>query len=149
MRHARTVIAGSVAAVASCCAFAAASPAAGAATVELRQTNRGMILANSEGFTLYVFTSDAKKKDNCVMISGCPEFWPPLTVMGAPSAGPGVKAHKLGTIMLPNGSMQVTYNKHPLYTYKGDTHPEETSYIGVTAFGGTWYGMTAKGKEVL
>lgn len=149
MRQARTVIAGSLVAVASTGAFAAASPAAGAATVELRQTNRGMILTNSAGFTLYEFTSDSKKKDNCVTISGCPESWPPLTVMGAPTAGPGVKPHKLGTIMLLNGSVQVTYNKHPLYTYRGDTHPEETSYVGAFAFGGNWYGVTAKGRPVL
>jgi predicted lipoprotein with Yx(FWY)xxD motif len=149
MRQARTVIAGSVAAIAGCCAFAAASPAAGAATVELRETSRGMILTNSEGFTLYMFTSDAKKKDNCVMIGGCRESWPPLVVTGAPSAGLGVKPRKLGTIMLPDGSMQVTYNKHPLYTYRGDTHPQETSYIGAYAFGGNWYGLTAKAKPVI
>jgi predicted lipoprotein with Yx(FWY)xxD motif len=149
MRQARTVIAGSLAAVASAGAFAAASPAADAATVELRQTNRGVILTNSAGFTLYEFTSDNKKKDNCVTISGCPESWPPLTVTGAPTAGPGVKPHKLATIMLPNGGMQVTYNKHPLYTYRGDAHPEETSYVGAFAFGGNWYGVTAKGRPVL
>jgi predicted lipoprotein with Yx(FWY)xxD motif len=149
MRQARTVIAGSLAAVAGAGALAVGSPAAGAATVELRQTNRGMILTNSEGFTLYEFTSDRKKKDNCVTISGCPETWPPLLVTGAPTAGPGVKAHKLGTTMLPNGSMQVMYNKHPLYTYRGDTHPEETSYIGAFAFGGNWYGVTAKGHAVI
>ncbi|HEV2980877.1 MAG TPA: hypothetical protein VGX51_05565 [Solirubrobacteraceae bacterium] len=149
MRQARTVIAGSLAAVASVGAFAAASPAAGAATVELRQTNHGLILSNSAGFTLYEFTSDRKNTDNCVTISGCPESWPPLVVTEAPTGGPGIKPHKLSTIMLPNGSRQVTYNKHPLYTYRGDTHPEETSYIGAFAFGGNWYGVTAKGRPVL
>jgi predicted lipoprotein with Yx(FWY)xxD motif len=149
MRQARTVIAGSLAAIAGAGAFAVASPAASAATVELRQTNRGMILTNSAGFTLYMFTSDTKKKDNCVMISGCPETWPPLVVTSAPTAGPGVKQHKLSTIMLPNGSMQVTYNKKPLYGYRGDTRPEETSYIGAYAFGGNWYGVTAKGRPVV
>jgi predicted lipoprotein with Yx(FWY)xxD motif len=149
MRQARSVIAGSLAAVASAAAFAVASPAAGAATVELRQTNRGMVLTNSAGFTLYEFTSDHKHKDFCVTISGCPESWPPLTVMGAPTAGPGLKANKVGTIMLPNGSMQVTYYRHPLYGYRGDTHPEETSYFGAFAFGGNWYGVTAKGRPVI
>jgi predicted lipoprotein with Yx(FWY)xxD motif len=128
---------------------AIATASASAATVELRQTSRGMILVNSAGFTLYEFTSDTKNHDNCVMVNGCPEFWPPLEVMGAPTAGPGVKAKKLGAIMLPNGAMQVTYARHPLYGYIGDTMPGQTSYIGVEAFGGFWYGLTAKGRAVL
>jgi predicted lipoprotein with Yx(FWY)xxD motif len=148
MRQARTVIAGSAAAVACAGVFAAASPAAGAATVELRSSNLGMLLTNSEGFTLYEFTSDKKNKDSCVTISGCPQSWPPLTVTGAPTAGPGIKASKLSTIMLPGGARQVTYYRHPLYTYRGDAHPGETSYVGAFAFGGFWYGLTAKGRAI-
>ena len=45
-------------------------------------------------------------------------YWPPST--GAPTAGPGVTG-KLGTIKRSDGSLQATYDGHPLYTYIGDS----------------------------
>ena len=42
--------------------------AAQAATVELRETERGKILVDEAGFTLYMFTSDKKHQDHCVNI---------------------------------------------------------------------------------
>ena len=153
MRQSGRLFAGVLVAAASCAAAASAHPAAvhraGSATVELRETNRGKILVDSAGFTLYVFTLDKKKKDACQKIEHCTEVWPPLKVTGTPTAGPGLKASKLGTIALEGGGSQVTYYGHALFLYSGDFSPELTGYIGVNEFGGAWYGETAKGKSVL
>ena len=54
----------------------------------------------------------------------------------------------LGTIKLPNGARQVTYAGHPLYTYIGDSGPGDTSYVGVSQFGGRWFALTAAGHIV-
>jgi hypothetical protein len=70
-------------------------------------------------------------------------------VTGAPTAGPGVKASLLGTITLPEGGSQVTYDGHPLYTFTEDSGPAETGYIGVRAFGGYWYALRRSGRAVL
>ncbi len=118
------------------------------ATLELRETGVGMIVVNSEGFTLFQFTKDKKNKDECVGISGCTGTWPPLEVSGTPTAGTGVNAKLLGTIKLSTGGTQVTYAGHPLYGYVGDTKAGETAYVGVKEFGGTWYAISAKGKKV-
>jgi len=118
------------------------------ATVELRETAVGMILVNSSGFTLFEFSKDKKNKDKCVSITGCTGTWPPLEVSGMPTAGTGVNTSMLGTIKLSTGGTQVTYDGHPLYGYVGDTAAGETSYVGVKAFGGTWYALSAKGKKV-
>ncbi len=130
-------------------------PAAGLATtssaptVKLRMTSRGKILVNSKGFTLYVFTHDAKtNEDTCVQVKGCTGTWPPYTVKSKPTAGSGVNQMLLGTITLPNGKKQVTYNGHALYLYHFATGPRQTSYVGVFEFGGYWYAMNAKGHEV-
>lgn len=151
MRHIRMLLAGVLIVATSYGEVASARPAAhsaGNTTVELRQTNRGQILANGSGFTLYEFTRDKRRKDNCLAISGCSEVWPYLDGSGSVTAGPGVKASKLSTIGLSYGFRQVTYYGHPLYTYSHDSGPGQTSYIGAFQFGGYWFGLNAKGKSV-
>lgn len=118
------------------------------ATVELRHTSLGKVLATASGFTLYEFTRDAKNKSTCAKLSGCPESWPPLQTATKPTAGPGVKASLLSAISLHSGGKQVTYAGHPLYIYSGDSGPGETSYVGAGAFGGHWYAVTASGSAV-
>jgi len=50
----------------------------------------------------------------------CAKAWPPLLTTAAPLAGPGVEARLLGTTKRKNGTLQVTYNGHPLYYYEAD-----------------------------
>src|SRR6266511_6057882 len=99
--------------------LAAGSVARGAtatnATVSLRKTKLGPILVNSRGHTLYLFAKDRNGKSACS--ASCAKFWPPLLRHGKPTAGSGVKASLLGTTRRSNGSLQVSYNKHPLYTF--------------------------------
>jgi predicted lipoprotein with Yx(FWY)xxD motif len=118
------------------------------ATIKLEKTNKGTILENSRGFTVYMFTRDKGGKNMCVKISGCSSVWPAVTVKGKPVAGPGIKAKLLGTTTLAHGVKQVTYAGHPLYTYIGDSGPHMTSYIGFLAFGGHWEALTAAGHMV-
>lgn len=124
---------------------AVGAQAATASTVKLVSTSKGKILETSSGKTLYAFTHDPKNKDTCVAISGCAAVWPLLTVSGKPSAGPGVKARKLGTINV-GGKHQVTYAGHALYLYSAE--PKGTSYIGFSEFGGAWDALTASGGLV-
>lgn len=126
----------------------AAPAGASAATVELRNTSFGEILTDSNGMTLFVFSTDHKMMDTCFPIMHCTSVWPPLTVEGETTAGPGIDTTKLGTIALPDGSHQVTYKKHPLYGYVGNVEPGETSYINQIAFGGYWRAINAKGKVI-
>ena len=116
-------------------------------TVELHKTKLGKILVNSSGSILYEFTKDRPKKDNCVKISGCSKVWPALS-SSKPTAGPGVKASLLSTITLPGGAKQVTYAGRPLYLYSEASERGETSYVGVSHFGGKWLGVNAAGGTV-
>jgi predicted lipoprotein with Yx(FWY)xxD motif len=117
------------------------------ATVSLRQTKLGLILVNSRGHTLYLFARDRNGKSACS--GSCAKFWPPFLRSAKPTAGPGVKASMLGTTRRSNGSLQLTYNKHPLYTFALDRAAGQTNGEGNLAFGAKWYAVSAKGTAVV
>jgi len=116
------------------------------ATVSLHKTKLGMILVNSRGHTLYLFMKDRNDKSSCA--GTCATFWPPLLSSHKPTAGAGVKASLLGRTRRANGKMQVTYNRHPLYTFAPDKLAGQTKGEGSTAFGAKWFAVSAKGTAV-
>ncbi len=118
------------------------------AQLKLHKTGIGKILVDRAGFTVYEFTRDRGQHNSCVQISHCPTAWPALTTNGKPLAGAGMNRQLLGTITLSGGVKQVTYAGHPLYTYAGDSGPAQTSYVGVSAFGGSWYAINTGGRAV-
>jgi predicted lipoprotein with Yx(FWY)xxD motif len=120
--------------------------ATGKAMVAVRSTSLGRILVDGRGMTLYLFERDKGPMSTC---SGqCAQLWPPLTTDGAPQAGSGVAASKLGTSKRSDGTMQVTYNGHPLYGYVSDQQPGDTTGQGLDFFGGEWFVLSPKGDAV-
>ena len=65
-----------------------------------------------------------------------------------PRAGSGVRQALLGTVKRPDGSTQVTYNRHPLYYYAGDTGAGTANGQGSTAFGAGWFVVNASGNKI-
>ena len=51
--------------------------------------------------------------------------------------------------MRSDGSTQVTYDGHPLYTYSGDPAPGDTNGQGVNTFGALWWVVAPDGKVVM
>jgi len=117
------------------------------ASVSLGKTKLGLILVNSKRHTLYMFAKDKNGKSSCS--GSCAKFWPPALQVGRPTAGPGVKASLLGTTRRSNGSLQLTYNKHPLYSFVLDKTAGQTNGEGNLAFGAKWYAVSAKGTAVV
>jgi len=72
----------------------------------------------------------------------CAVYWPPVT--GSPVAGPGMNG-RLGTIRRSGGATQVTYDRHPLYTYFGDPAPGQANGNDINLNCGLWYEMAASG----
>jgi predicted lipoprotein with Yx(FWY)xxD motif len=98
------------------------------------------VLTNVKGFTLYWFAPDTSTTSKCN--GSCATFWPPMK--GPATAGAGVTG-KLATIKRSDGSVQATYNGHPLYTYKGDTAPGQAKGNGLNIQGGLWHEVTVSG----
>ncbi len=123
-----------VAAVAS-----SASPSTAPATVlKTEQTALGTVLTNAQGFTVYWFAKDSSTTSACA--GACAAAWPP--VLGMPRAASGVKlGGTLGEIKRPDGTMQATYDGHPLYLFAGDRAPGQANGNGVDGFGALWYAI--------
>jgi len=98
------------------------------------------VLTNAKGFTLYWFAPDTSTTSKCN--GGCATIWPPLK--GPVTLGPGVTG-KAGTIKRSDGTIQATYDGHPLYTYTGDTGPGQDHGNGINASGGVWHEVTVSG----
>src|SRR5689334_9800156 len=98
------------------------------------------VLTNSKGFTLYSFAPDTPTTSKCT--GSCITYWPP--VKGPATAGAGVTG-KLATIKRSDGSVQATYNGHPLYTYVADTAPGQAKGNGLNLSGGVWHEVAASG----
>ncbi len=120
----------------------AASPRPAAAGGTLRAaTIAGVrVLTNSRGFTLYWFAPDTPTQSRCN--NSCATYWPP--VAGHASAGSGIPG-KFGTITRSDGSLQATYNGHPLYTYVGDSAPGQAHGNNLNLNGGVWHEVVISG----
>ena len=118
-----------------------------AATIGVANESLGKILVNSRGRTLYLFQKDSGTTSECT--GACAANWPPLRANGSPRIGSGANASLLASTMRSDGSRQITYNNHPLYTFVKDTKAGDTNGEGLTAFGGTWYAISPAGNQVV
>src|SRR4051794_22576424 len=123
----------------------AASGAAAIATAKVPGV--GTVLTNSDGQTLYLFQADTGTKSTC---SGeCASLWPPVTTTGDATATMGATSSMLGTTTRDDGTTQVTYNGHPIYTYSGDTTSGQANGEGLNTYGGLWYAVTTSGTAAM
>jgi predicted lipoprotein with Yx(FWY)xxD motif len=127
-------------------AFAASKPTK-PATVKTRTTKLGKIVVDGKSRTLYLFQKDKNGKSKCS--GACATNWPPLLTKGKPKASGSVSASKLGTTKRSDGTTQVTYGGHPMYTFVVDKNkPGSTKGQGVAAFGAEWYVVGTNGKKI-
>jgi predicted lipoprotein with Yx(FWY)xxD motif len=105
----------------------------------------GTILVDSEGRTLYDFHKDKGSQSACY--GACAGAWPPLLTKGNPQAQGPANRSMLGTTKRKDGTLQVTYNGWPLYTYVGDQNPGEANGNDIDQFGAEWYALQPNGQE--
>lgn len=112
------------------------------AKLMLRKSEFGKVIFDANGNVVYMFGRDKTATSTCYGI--CAAAWPPVLTKGAPSVGPGLKASLLGTTKRKDGSLQVTYNHHPLYFYSADKHGKIMCQHAVM-HGGIWLVLKANG----
>jgi len=99
-------------------------------------------LAELNGFAVYNFDQDLTTPGLSACsatpvppaTTACATIWPPVV----PPAGVALVA-PFGEITRPEGTLQLTYNGHPLYTFTPDTSTANATGDGITSFGNTWH----------
>ena len=130
----------SPAAGSSASAGGSSASGAAAATAEGLQTatiGGVTVLTNAKGFALYSFAPDTATKSACT--GACAAAWPPQPATATAKS-------PYTTIKRSDGSTQLVFDGHPLYTYIADTSPGTASGNGVNAFGGVWKEVPASGS---
>jgi predicted lipoprotein with Yx(FWY)xxD motif len=98
--------------------------------------------STSNGFAVYNFDLDLTTPGTSACLStivppataACTTFWPPIR----PPAGVTLVA-PFGTITRADGTTQLAYNNHPLYTYAEDTSTTNAAGDGLNVSGGLWH----------
>jgi predicted lipoprotein with Yx(FWY)xxD motif len=128
-------------------AHASVTPQSGSSmvTIMTQSISNNTVLTNGQGRTIYWFAKDTPTTSNCT--GSCASFWPP--VVGTPTAAAGTSLPKgFGTITRSDGTIQATYDGHPLYTYMGDTAAGQMTGNGKNLSGGLWWAMTPTGAKI-
>jgi predicted lipoprotein with Yx(FWY)xxD motif len=126
---------------------AASVPVTGATVVKAYANfDYGPILVNGDDMPLYVYNKDTQNGTTSACTDqDCTANWTPVTTEGTATAGPGIVQNLLGTITREDGTIQVTYNGWPLYTYNSDTSADTPA--GQDAEPG-WSLISSSGKSV-
>jgi predicted lipoprotein with Yx(FWY)xxD motif len=116
----------------------AASASGSATTVKVTQIEGfGAVLTDAEGHALYMSDEEAASPD-VVCTDACEQFWAPLEA----SSGSPTGVDELGVEDRPDGTKQVTYDGHRLYTFTQESAGKVTGDGFSDTFGGqqfTWH----------
>jgi predicted lipoprotein with Yx(FWY)xxD motif len=110
--------------------------------LETDQVDGVTVLTDAEGYTLYWFSPDNPTMSACD--ASCTRTWPVVTAPAVSGAG---VSGTLGAIARPDGSLQATYDGHPLYTATVDKRPGQAKGNGVWDSGGQWHEVVVSGDR--
>src|SRR6516225_1047290 len=116
------------------------APTTGPVAIKTGTVGGVTVLTNGKGLTVYTFAADSPGKSNCY--SSCAAYWPPVT--GTPSHAAGIPG-TFGTTTRTDGTKQVTWNGHPLYTYVADGAPGQAKGNNLNLNGGLWKEIVVSG----
>jgi predicted lipoprotein with Yx(FWY)xxD motif len=106
-----------IAAAAALVVASAPMAASRAPVIRYKDDRFGAILATPKKQALYYWTAENDFRIHCK--GSCAKLWPPLVVRSraaVPVRVAGIKG-TFGTIKRPDGRLQVTFNRRPVYTY--------------------------------
>jgi predicted lipoprotein with Yx(FWY)xxD motif len=119
-------------------------PAATGDALATGSTTLGNVVVNGKGHTVYLFTKDTQNSGKSACTGQCSSIWPAVTTTSASPTVKGVTG-TVGTIKLADGTMQVTLNGWPLYTFASDAKAGAVGGQGVMSI---WWAVSPSGDKV-
>jgi predicted lipoprotein with Yx(FWY)xxD motif len=116
----------------------------GEAVLSTTTSDFGDIVVDSTGRTVYVFDRDMPGSGKSACTGQCLENWPPVTSESDTPTVDGVSGD-VGTIEWDDGTLQVTLDGWPLYTFADDAKAGDTAGQGVQ---GVWWIVDPSGVKV-
>lgn len=104
----------------------------------------GTMLFDANDQAIYIWELEPTAEPTCY--GDCAVTWPPVLTEGRPVARGEVRDGLLGTTERRDGSMQVTYNDHPLYYYV-DEPPGAVECHDISTHGGLWWVIQPDGDR--
>ena len=111
-----------------------------ATVLETHKVGAATVLTDAEGYTLYWYSPDTATASKCA--GSCTVSWPPI---GGPAIAGNDVTGQLGAIVRPDGSLQATYDGHPLYAASKDLVPGQAKGNDVHDSGGVWHEVIVSG----
>ncbi len=102
----------------------------------------GAMLFDARGQAIYLFDTETTSTPECY--GACAAAWPPVITKGEADPGGDARGRLLGTTQRRDGSLQVTYDSHPLYFYAHE-EPGQVLCHDIEEFGGLWLVVTPAG----
>lgn len=102
------------------------------------------IVVDGSGMTVYMYEPEGTNTTSQVP-SGIKSSWPAVSASDAPTVSSALDPSKVATQTQPDGTKQVTYSGHLLYTFVGDSAPGDASGQGL---GGVWFTVSATGAKI-
>ncbi len=102
----------------------------------------GPMLFDARGQAIYLFETETTSTPECYGV--CAAAWPPVLSKGEPDPRGDASGALLGTTKRRDGSLQVTYDGHPLYFYAHE-EPGQVLCHDIEEYGGLWLVVTPAG----
>ena len=102
------------------------------------------IIVAASGKTVYLYAPDGSSTTSTVP-TALRTAWPPVTASDTPTVGAGLDQTKLVLQPQPDGTKQVAYNGHLLYTFQGDAAPGSATG---ERLGGIWFVLSPAGAKI-
>jgi predicted lipoprotein with Yx(FWY)xxD motif len=139
-----TASAGSSAPGSSSSGSAKSAPVATGDDLATGNTSLGSVVVDGMGHTVYLFTKDTANSGKSTCTGACATVWPAVTTTSATPTVKGVTG-KVGTITLADGTMQVTLDGWPLYTFASDSAAGDVGGQGVMNI---WWAVSPAGDKI-
>lgn len=106
-------------------------------------TPAGRMVVTGTGMTVYVYLPDQTQPSRTTCTGDCANDWPPVLLTGRTPKVSGIDRSRVGIVVRPDGSRQLTVNGYPLYRFAADLRPGDVRGESV---GETWFAIDPGGN---